>query len=127
MLKSELILELSESLRPIERVEIFALEILYDGQLQFHSVGILGGAYHDGHLLDTGELGSTQTPLARDEFIFDKNTLSGTFDLLARHRERLEHAVLPNRLRERSKRCFVEGLSRLKRVGSDAVDLDPEY
>lgn len=80
--------------RPIDRIEIFTLQIFDDGELELHAVVILAPADHDGHVLNARNFCCSQAALARNELVFDKYAFSGPFDLFARDRERLENSVL---------------------------------
>ena len=104
----ELLDQLAVRLRGLERIEILALEVLDEGDLELLAVGELADDRRDA--FETGRLGGTQPPLAGDELV--------AVDRL-HDEDRLEDAVLGDAGREGGKLLGIEPLAGLERVRAD--------
>ena len=98
MFESEFFDELFERLGTVERVEVFALKILDNRELKLHTIAVFRRADHDRYLDKPGDLGCAQSSLSRNEFVFDEYALSRALDLFACDGQRLQDAVLADRL-----------------------------
>ena len=91
-----------------ERVQLLALDVLDDRLLEHRRV--VGGAHDRGDRLEPDPARRAPAALARDQL---EAVAAGA------HEDRLEHADLADRLRQRGERLLVEVLARLLRVRSD--------
>ena len=111
----EFVDELAVGIGRLDRVEILALEVLDERELELIAIGELAHERRDA--LEAGGLGRPQAPLAGDELV--------AVDRLG-HEDRLEDAVLGDARRERREAVRIEALARLMRVGLDPRDRDLE-
>ena len=99
--------------RRLERIEILALEVLDECELELLAIGELPDDRRDP--LESGCLGGTEPPLAGDELV--------AVDGLG-HEDRLEDPVLDDALGERRELIGIEPLPWLVRVRADPGDRD---
>ena len=107
----ELVDELAVCLGRLERIEVLALQVLDERELELVAVGELPDDGRDA--LQAGELGGPEPALAGDELV----AVDGLGD-----EDRLEDAVLRDAAGERGELLRVEALARLMRVRPDARD-----
>ena len=105
----ELVDQLAVGQRLVDRVEVRALQVLDERDLELVAVGELADERRDP--LEAGEAGRTHAPLAGDELV--------AVERLG-HEDRLEHAVLADARRELLEHGVVEPVARLVRVRADA-------
>ncbi len=67
LLQPELVQELSEGLAKLDRVEVLAVDVLDEGFSE--QVGVIRIPQDDGHGGQPGQLGGTEPPLPRDDFV----------------------------------------------------------
>ena len=111
----EVVDQLAIGVGGLERIEILALEVLDEGELELIAIGELP---HDGRdPLETGRLGGAKAALAGDELV--------AIDRFG-DEDRLEDAVLRDARGQRRQSLGIEALPGLMRVGLDprGRDLD---
>ena len=96
------------------RGQFLALDVFHQRHLQ--TLGVADFLDHHRHALQAGALGGTQAALADDELV--------ALVHLAHH-QRLQHALVVDRLGQFSEAVFVEDPPRLARVGADLGDRHP--
>ena len=111
----EFVDELAIGIGRLDRVEVFALEVLDQGELELIAIGEL--AHESRDAVEPGGLGRPKPPLTGDELV--------AVDRLG-HEDRLEDAVLGDARRERRETVRIEPLARLMRVGLDPRGRDLE-
>ena len=111
----EFVDELAIGIGGLDRVEILALEVLDEGELELIAIGEL--AHESRDAIEAGGLRRPKPPLTGDELV--------AVDRLG-HEDRLEHAVLRDARRERREAVRIEPLARLMRVGLDPRGRDLE-
>ena len=104
----ELVDQLAVGLGRLERVEVLALEVLDEGELELLAIGELADDRRDA--VEAGRLRGAQPPLAGDELV--------AVDRLG-DEDRLEDAVLGDARGQRREALGVEPLARLVRVRRD--------
>ena len=102
----ELVDELAIRVGGLDRVEVLALEVLDERELELIAIGQLAHERRDP--VEAGGLRRAQPPLTGDELV--------AVDRLG-HEDRLEDAVLRDARRERRETVRIEPLARLMRVG----------
>ena len=98
--------EPSVAARLLDRIEVGALQILDEGQLQV--LEPLGRAYHGGNGRESGKARCSKAPLAGDDAVAVAIGLN---------HERLQHPVRGDGVCEIPKVAFIEGGARLVEVG----------
>jgi hypothetical protein len=111
----ELIDQLAVGVGRFDRVEVLALKVLDEGELELVAVREL--ADQGGDAVEAGGLGGSKAAFPSHELV--------AVDRL-RHQDRLEDAVLSDACRQRGEALLVEPLARLMRVWLDAVRRDLE-
>src|SRR5258708_36047512 len=102
------------ALRLFHRVEIFALHVFDDRDLE--RVGVADVDRHDRHLVQAGELRRAPAALAGDDLKAVLHTLDGPYY------DRLDHAVLPNRVGEFAEFGVGKFAPRIARIGFEEFD-----
>src|SRR6202030_4841168 len=104
------------TLRFLHRIEVLALHVFDDRDLK--RVGIADIDRHDRDLVQAGDLRGAPAPLTGD----DLKAILYAFDRT--HHERLDHAVLPDRIGELTEFGIGKGPARIARIGLDEFDRD---
>jgi len=112
----ELLDQLRVTLGFLHRVEVLALQILDQGQLEHGAV--VGFPHDDGHLGQAQKLGCAPAALTRDEF---EMAVAFADD------QGLNDALLADGISELAQRFRRKVLSRLQRAGADAVERNTFY
>jgi hypothetical protein len=100
----------------LERGEILALDVLDEGDLE--GVAIVELLDDDRHFMKLRELRGAPAPLAGDDLV-------GVGSLgMAAHEERLQHALLADRVGKRAQRVVIEAAARLKPSRPQQLDRD---
>jgi hypothetical protein len=110
----ELGLELGVALGFFEGVEVFALEILDEGEFEDFAVG--GGPFDDGDVGEAGEAGGAPTPFAGDQF---ENVAYGPDD------EGLDDSLFADGICQFTQGFVGEVAAGLEGAGSDLIEWDP--
>ncbi len=98
----------------LNRVQVFALQIFDEGDLQGRMFARFA---HDGG--NSGQAGALRgTPAAFAGNQLEKSVVEGTND------DRLNDTVLPDRIGQLVQPIFIEILARLMLVGEDSIDID---
>ena len=126
MLKAELLAELVECFGAVDGVEILALEIFDNGELELGFVVIVPSADKYRHRSDARDFCRAQPPLTSNKLILGRESAVGLLYLDAGHGKRLDDAVLADRAGQIGKLCLIELLAWLKGVGLDFIDLHPK-
>ena len=98
----------------LDRIKIVPLGIFNDSKLEF--LLFLNVAHHNRYRAETSPLGGLETTFSSDKLI--------AIDSVLRHHQRLQDAVLPDRLGELIKLLLIEMETRLVRIGDDLSDGD---
>ena len=108
----ELVVQLVIRVRLFHRVEVFALDVLDQRELQ-RVAGLEGVLHHGRHGGQPRLLRGAEAALAGDQLVL----IAGAHD-----HERLHDAMLADAARELVDRCLVEHAARLIRIGLDLID-----
>ena len=110
---AEAVHQLAVARRLLDRVEIGALDVLDDGDLEDLVIGQI--AHHHGQLVEPRHPRRPPAPLARHDLVHRGVARRGP------HEQRLDHALGADRGGEVRERRLVEAPARLVGVGRDAV------
>ncbi len=102
------------ALRLFHRVEVFTLHVLDDHDLE--RIGIADLDRHDRNLVQAGDLRCAPAPFASD----DLEAVLRALDLA--HHQRLDHAVLPDRIGEFAELGIGKMPARIARIGFEEFD-----
>src|SRR5512143_3043409 len=114
MRHAELFGEVLEGLGLFDRIQVGALDVLDERQLE--QLLVAGAAHDAGHGLEPGAAGGLPAAIAGDDGV--GAAISG------RDNERLDNAVLPDGSSQLLQLLFAEGLARLARVADDGINGD---
>src|SRR5437667_8157590 len=101
------------ALRLVDRIQVFALDILHESQLE--QLAVVDFLHERWNVIDSSELSGSQTALARDEL---------ESILAAPDEDRLQHAGGENRVRQLAQRWLVEPGAWLKWIRLDLINRD---
>ena len=112
----EAIHELTIAKRLLDRIEVRALDVLDDRELEHFGIAELSN--DAGKLVLLRNLGCAPAPFARDDLKFTRPILQGPQD------QRLDHTLLADRVGKILQILLVEGPPGLVGIGMDAFDRD---
>ena len=110
---AEAVDQLSVARRLLDRVEVGALDVLDDGDLQ--DLAVVEISYDYGYFFETGLLGRAPAPLAGDDLVHLRVARRDA------HHQRLDDPLLADRARQLGECRLVEAAARLVGVGREPV------
>src|SRR5207247_3174936 len=110
----EFVRECVIALRLFYRIEVFALHVFDDRDLE--RIGVADIDRHDRHFVQPGDLRGAPASLTRDDLITILHAAYRT------HHDRLDHAVLLDRVREFAELGIGKIAARVARIGFEEFD-----
>jgi hypothetical protein len=118
--------ELGERACAIYRIQVLALEVFDNRELQFHTIGLFADADNHRDFPESYKFRRAQAALSGDEFIARLDAAAEFLNLFAGYGKRLKHAVLADGFRKAFEAVFIEFTARLVRIRLNLIDFNPK-